>query len=113
RESLLRKINDGKVNIVLKPKPPQGLLSLDEVSELRERSVEKRLLEILATIELARRRSHGITRRFFLLVLLGVAAVGIGAAIVGAEVWEELEELFAGKSASKRVRMSSFTPKHV
>lgn len=108
-ESLLRKINDGKVIVVPKPKPPQGLVSLDEVSEVREHALEKKLIEVLTALELARRRSHGITRRFFLLVLLGLAGVGIGAAIVGAAAWAELEEWFGGRS--KRIRTSSFTPK--
>jgi hypothetical protein len=113
RETLLRKINDKKVIIAPKPAPPQGLLSMDEVSEQREKLLHKRLLEILTSIEVARRSSHSITRRFFLTIALGFAAVGIGAAILGTEVWEELEELFAGRKSSERIRLSSFTPQQV
>lgn len=113
RESLLRKINDNKVVIAPKPAPPQGLVSLDDVSEQREKSLHKRLLEILAAIELARRSTNSITRRFFLTIALGLAAVGIGAALLGTEVWEELEELFAGRGSAERIKLSSFTPSQV
>lgn len=113
RESLLRMINDNKATIVPKPKPPEGMVSLDNVSEQREQSLHKRLLEILAAIELARRSTTSIPRRIFLTIALGLAAVGIGAAILGTEVWEELEELFAGKHAAERIRMSNFTPQQV
>lgn len=113
RESLLGKLNDGKVTISPKPKPPQGLVSLEQISEKQEHSLQKRLLEILSAIELARRSSHSITRRFFLLLAVGVTAVGIGAAVAGVEVWDELEQLFAGKRATKGMRMSNFTPQHM
>jgi hypothetical protein len=113
RESLLGKINEKKVVIAPRPVPPQGLVSLDEISEQREKSLHKRLLEILAAIELARRSTTSITRRFFLTIALGLAAVGVGAAILGTEVWEELEELFAGRRSAERIRLSSFTPQQV
>jgi hypothetical protein len=110
---LLQRINSGKIKIVPEPKPPQGMVSIDHVSDQREHSLERRLIEILAAVELARRRSHGITRRFFMLLLLGVTAVGIGAGIAGVAVWDEIEDLFEGKGASKRLRKSGFTPKEI
>ena len=113
RESLLRQFNDGKVVVVPKPIPPQGMTSIEEVSESREESLERRLVEILTAIEAARRASHGITRRFFLTILLGLATLGVGAAIAGVEIWEELDELFGGRRALRRVKTSSFTPQQV
>src|SRR5206468_3724463 len=86
RESLLRKINDNKVTIVPNPKPPEGMATLDDISVTRAQSLHKRLLEILATIELARRSTNSILRQ----IVLGLAAVGIRAAILCTEVWEKL-----------------------
>jgi len=110
---LLQRINSGKIKIVPEPKPPDGMVSIDHVSDQREHSLERRLIEILAAVEMARRRSHGITRRFFMLLLLGVTAVGIGASIAGVAVWDEIEDLFEGKGASKRLRKSGFTSKEI
>ncbi len=113
RESLLPKINDHRVIIVPRPQPPQGLLPLDQISEQSEISLRKKLLEILASLEMARRSTHSITRRFFLTIALGLVSIGVGAAIVGTELWEELTELFAGKRVGDQIKLSKLTPKQV
>ncbi len=113
RPSLLRRINTGQVTVVPPPKPPDGLVSIEQVSDERARSLVKRLLELLVAIERAYHHSHGGSRRLFLFLLLGVAAVAVAAALLPAAVLSELEEILGVSKVYKRLRMSGFTPETV
>ncbi len=109
RRALLEKINDGTVDIVPPLAPPQGMVSLEEISDTPAESLDQKLHQLLNTIKKERHTSTGFFRRFLLMV----AAMAVRLAIFAVELWEKLSGAVAGQAPAEAIRMSNFTPAQV
>jgi hypothetical protein len=105
REALLRKVNNGSVVIAPQARAPGGLVSLEQVSDLRSIPAQTQLLAIQDAVQAARANTHGGARRFFLTVVSLIVRAGMPLA----KAWDKLAQTLTGRGISNQLRMSHFT----
>jgi hypothetical protein len=112
RAAFLSRVNSGEVAIVPAPKPPGGMVSIEQVSDNFAPSWVQKLAKYWKWIGLAL-----ILLLLVLVVVVGVFAGAVAAAVVivvagavAVALWPRIKKLLQKAQAANDLKMSGFTP---